>query len=112
MPRAPLQSTSSNRTGRKELEPFQRGIIVGRFLAGQKKADIQRAMHLPYTTIQTTIATYQSSTTGTSSSRIGRPEILSDADKPQLTEEIAKLRYEWAYVRKDWTYEQWSKIIW
>ena len=122
-------------------------------------ADIQCAMNLPYTTIQTTIATYQSSTTGTSSSRIGRPEILSDADKryillqikrdpfiktedickllgkpistrtiarmleesgydhwraqkrPQLTEETAELRYEWAYMRKDWTYEHWSKII-
>ena len=48
---------------------------------GQKKADIQHAMILPYTTIQTTMATYQSSTTGTSSPRIGRPEILSDADK-------------------------------
>ena len=110
-------------------------------------------MNLPYTTIQTTSAIYQSSTTGTSSPCIGRPEILSDADKqyillqvkrdpfirtedickllgmpistrniarmlkesgyghwraqnrPQLTEKIAKLRYEWAYVRKDWTYE-------
>ena len=159
MPRTPLRSTISNRTNRKELEPFQRGIIVGRFLAGQKKADIQREMNLPYTTIQTTIQTYQSSTTGTRSPRIGRPEILSDADKryillqikrgpfietedicnllgkpistrtiarmikesgyehwraqkrPQLTEETAKLRYEWAHVRKDWTYEQWSKII-
>jgi len=49
IPRAPLQSISSNRTSRKELEPFQRGIIVGRFLAGQKKADIQREMNLPYT---------------------------------------------------------------
>lgn len=55
MPRTPLRSTSSNRTSRKELEPFQRGIIVGRFLAGQKKADIEREMNLPYTTIQTTI---------------------------------------------------------
>ncbi|OJJ88494.1 uncharacterized protein ASPGLDRAFT_42071 [Aspergillus glaucus CBS 516.65] len=140
MPRAPLRSTSSNRTNRKELEPFKRGIIVGRFLAGQKKADIQCEMNLL-------------------SPRIGRPDILSDAGKqyillqikrdpfirtedickllgmpistrtvarmlkesgyghwraqkrPQLTEEIAKLRYEWAYMRKDWTYEQWSKII-
>jgi hypothetical protein len=63
------------------LEPFQHGITVGRFLAGQKKADIQRAMNLPYTTIQTTIETYQTSTTGTSSPCSGRPEILSDTDK-------------------------------
>ena len=90
MPRTPLRSTSSNRTNRKELEPFQRGIIVGRFLAGQKKADIQREMNLPYTTIQTTIQTYQPSTTGTSSPRIGRPEILSGADKRYILLQIKR----------------------
>ncbi|KAE8389450.1 hypothetical protein BDV23DRAFT_157083 [Aspergillus alliaceus] len=42
MPRTPLRSTSSNRTSRHELELFQQGIIVGQFLAGQKKADIQQ----------------------------------------------------------------------
>ena len=47
MPRTPLRSTSSNRTSRKELEPFQRGIIVDPFLADQKKADIQHEMNLP-----------------------------------------------------------------
>jgi transposase len=72
------------------LEPFQRGIIVGRFLAGQKKADIQRAMNLPYTTIQTTIETYQTSTTGTSSPRSGRPEILSDTDKRYILSQIKR----------------------
>ena len=90
MPRTPLESTSSNRTNRKELEPFQRGIIVGRILAGQKKANIQREMDLPCTTIQTTIQTYQSSTTGTSSPRIGRPEILSDADKQYILLQIKR----------------------
>lgn len=79
MPRAP--PTSSNKTKRKELEPFQRGLIIGRFLAGQKMVDIQQAMDLPYSTIKTTITRYQSSTTGTSSPRNGRPERLSEADK-------------------------------
>lgn len=160
VPRTPLRYTSSNRTSRKELEPFQIGIIVGRFLAGQKMVDIQQAMDLPYTTIQTTIATYHSSTTGTSSPRNGRPELLSETDKRyillqikrdpfirtedickllqtsisprtvarmpkesgyghwkaqkrlQLTEKAAKLRYEWAYRHRDWTYDQWRRIIW
>src|SRR5699024_6614007 len=52
--------------------------------------DIQCDMNLPYTSIQTTIATYQSSTTGTSSSRIGRPEILSDADKRYILLQIKR----------------------
>lgn len=160
MPRTPLTPISSNRANRKELEPFQRGIIVGRFLTGQKMVDIQHAMDLPYSTIQTTITRYQSSTTGTSSPRNGRPEILSQSDKrfillqikrdpfirtedickllptsisprtvsrmlkesgyghwkaqkrPRLTEEAAKLRYEWACIHKDWTYEQWCMVIW
>jgi transposase len=58
--------------------------------------------YLPYTTIQTTIETYQTFTTGTSSPRSGRPEVLSDADKRCIllqikrdpfikTEEICKL---------------------
>ena len=90
MHRTPLQSVSPNRTNRKEFQPFQRGIIVGRFLAGQKRSNIQREMNLPYTTIQTTIATYQSSTTGTSSPRIGRPGILSDADKRYILLQIKR----------------------
>lgn len=95
MPRTPLQSTTSpspspNRTKRKELQPFQRGIIIGRFLAGQKKSTIRHEMNLPYTTIQTTIARYQSSTTGSSSPRNGRPGILSDADKRYILLQIKR----------------------
>ncbi|EYE97295.1 uncharacterized protein EURHEDRAFT_328088 [Aspergillus ruber CBS 135680] len=47
-------------------------------------------MNLSYTTIQTTIQTYQSSTTGTRSPRIGRPEILSDADKRYILLQIKR----------------------
>ena len=38
-PPTPLQSTNSNKASRKELEYFQGGIIVDRFLGGQEKAD-------------------------------------------------------------------------
>lgn len=79
MPQEP--PTRPNKTTRKELEPFQRGLIIGRFLAGQKTIEIHRETGLPYSTIQTTINRYQSSTTGTSSPRNGRPGVLSDADK-------------------------------
>lgn len=32
--------------------------------------------------------------------------------RPKLTKEHAKLRLEWAKKHKDWTYEEWSKVIW
>lgn len=80
----PLQPETSDKTTRKELEPFQRGIIIGRYLAGQKQADIQRAMGLPYSTIRVTIKKYKTSTTGTSAPRSGRPQALSDSDKQYI----------------------------
>lgn len=85
MPRTPLTVG----TNRKKLEPFQRGIIVGRFLAGQKTVDIQQAMDLPYPTIHTTITRFQSSTTNTSSLS-GRPEIFSQSDKRFILLQITR----------------------
>jgi transposase len=32
--------------------------------------------------------------------------------RPKLTKEHAKLRLEWAKNHKDWTYTEWSKVIW
>jgi transposase len=32
--------------------------------------------------------------------------------RPKLTKEHAKLRLEWAKKHKDWTYTEWSKVIW
>ena len=38
MPHAPLEPETSNKTTtRNELVPFQRGVIVGRYLSAQKK---------------------------------------------------------------------------
>jgi hypothetical protein len=34
------------------------------------------------------------------------------AKRPQLKEEHAALRLAWAEAHKDWSYEEWSKIIW
>jgi len=45
------------------------------------KADIQRAMDLPYSTINTTIVKYKTSTTGTSSPRSVWKKIISDTDE-------------------------------
>ena len=68
MPHAPLEPETSNKTTtRNELVSFQRGVIVGRYLSAQKKkADVQRATGLPYSTIHTTIKEYMTFTTGTS----------------------------------------------
>ena len=32
--------------------------------------------------------------------------------RPKLTQEIAKLRYDWALKHEDWTYDDWSKVVW
>jgi hypothetical protein len=34
------------------------------------------------------------------------------AKRPQLKEEYAALRLAWAEAYKDWSYEEWSKVIW
>lgn len=81
MPRTYLQPTTFNKTTRKELELFQREVIVGRYLAGQKKATIKCAMGLPHSTIQTTIDKYAASSTGISAPCSRRSEILPEADK-------------------------------
>jgi len=49
-----------------KLKPFHYVIIVGRYLTGYKKADIQCAKDLAYSTINTNIETYKTSTTGIS----------------------------------------------
>ena len=32
--------------------------------------------------------------------------------RPLLTPEVAKKRYDWCYQRREWTFEEWEKIIW
>jgi hypothetical protein len=34
------------------------------------------------------------------------------AERPELTENHARQRLEWALEHKDWTSEQWSKVVW
>lgn len=64
IPSTPLQPTILNKTTRKELKPSQRRIIAGGYLAAQKTADIQRAMCLSYSIINTIIEAYKTFTTG------------------------------------------------
>ena len=33
------------------------------------------------------------------------------AKRPELSEEVAKLRHEWVLLRKDWSVEEWAMII-
>lgn len=66
MSRPSLQPTISNTTTKKELEPFQSETTVCQFLAGQKKAHIQWAVNLSYSTINTIIERHKPSSTGTS----------------------------------------------
>jgi hypothetical protein len=54
-PRRPLQEISSNSTIRKELSPYQRGILVGASRAGAKLSEISQALSIPKSTIYNTL---------------------------------------------------------
>ncbi len=160
MPRAPLGSIDPNLLNRKELSPYQRGILVGRVSEGATTADIQKEFSLPESTIRTTITRASNRRNGASNPRSGRPKacsireqrhiirtarvnprityldliqttgvncsrttvyrILKDygltnwlaKKRPLLREEDVALRLAWAKERKDWTYEDWKKVIW
>lgn len=77
----PSEHTSLNKTIRKELNPFLRGVIIGWYIDGAKKKDIQRTTGVPYSTINTTIVTDQTSPTGTRALCTGRVKNLTEGDK-------------------------------
>jgi hypothetical protein len=51
-PRRPLQEISSNSTIKKELSPYQRGILVRASRASTKLSEISQALSIPKSTVQ------------------------------------------------------------
>lgn len=160
MQRAPLSTISGNRVRNTELNPCQRGMIMGARALGATEREIERVLNLSRTTIQYTIMKHSHRDNGKSNSRSGRPSKLSDRAKryiinsaranpkityeklrsdagvecsrttiyrtlkvygltnwlakkrPFLTEEVAKKGLDWCLTHREWTFEEWSKIIW
>jgi hypothetical protein len=72
-PRRPLQEISGNSTIRKELSPFQRGLLVGAANVGCIPAQISKDFNVPDSTVQYTLNSESLSTTSKSNPRKGRP---------------------------------------
>jgi len=160
MPRTPLKPISGNSSRRKELTPYERGLIVGRSSGGASTAEIRKEFLVPESTIRSTISMAPHLNHGVSKPRSGRPmacsvrkqrhiirtarakpdityeELIEQTGancskstvyrilkeygltnwlakkRPLLREEDAAKRLAWAKERKDWTADEWRKVIW
>jgi hypothetical protein len=160
MPRRPLAQISGNTSTTKELSPYSRGLIIGKYEAVVSLSQISESLAIPSSTVFDTIQQNSKRNNGKSIPRPGRPKSYTERDKrhiiqlikrdpfikyedirertglnlssttflsilqdsgyghwrakkrPKLTKEHAKLRLEWAKNHKDWTFTEWSKVIW
>ena len=83
-PRRPLQEISSNSTIRKELSPYQRGILVRASRAGAKLSEISQALSIPKSTIYDTLKIDLERDNGKSKPRTGRPFSYSSRDERKV----------------------------
>lgn len=77
MPRTPLKPISGNSSRRKELTPYERGLIVGRSSGGASTAEIRKEFLVPESTIRSTISQAPHLDHGVSKPRSGRPRACS-----------------------------------
>ncbi len=156
----PLTPISGNSSCRKELTPYERGLIVGRSFRGASTAEIQKEFLVPESTIRSTISQAPLLNHSVSKPRSGRSKCCSLCEqwhiihtaqvKPKIIyQELIKLtgvncskltvywilkKYEltnwlvkkrpllqkknavkrlaWVKKRKDWTNDNWVKVIW
>jgi transposase len=79
-----LAEISPNQVPNHELTPYKRGVIYGRFLAGETTADIADIENTPLRTIQSTIQNAEERCEGKSRRQSGRPPSYSYADECRL----------------------------
>jgi len=81
MLRTPLATISGNRRRGKELTPYKRGDIIGRYTGGATRQVIAYATETPISTVDYTIDTANQRPNGHSKPRTGRPKKLSIRDE-------------------------------
>ena len=91
----PLGPISGNIEKRKELTPFQRGLILGTKLASQTEAEISKYFNIPDPTVCTTISCTVQYNEGQSRPRSGQPKCLSDREERTL------IRYIQLYLKEE-----------
>jgi len=84
IPRRPLQEISSNSTIRKELSPYQRGILVGASRASAKFSEISQALSVPKSTVHDTLKVDPERDNGKSKPRTGRPLAYTARDEHKI----------------------------
>lgn len=80
-PRRILGEITPNRRPRTELSTFHRGVILGWTDCGVKPALIARQLHLPDSTVRTTIKKATQRANGESKTRSGAPQKVNTRDK-------------------------------
>ena len=88
--RRALAEIAGNTPSRRELTPFQRGLIVGAYRSGDGPTQISRQYDVPIGTVKTTLARDKSRIEGTSQPRIGRPYTYSERDERVLLRYVRK----------------------
>ena len=84
MLRTSLGTISGNRRHNTELNPCQRGMILGGQALGHKSSEIAKVLNVPRTTVNYTIQKHSERLNGVTKSRSGRPGVLSDRDRRQI----------------------------
>ena len=84
MPREPLSSIDSNIQKRKELTPYERGVIIGKHSTGCGPTKIATNLQIPRTTVQTTLKQEPVHRQGKSLPRVSRPKSYSAQDKRKV----------------------------
>ena len=84
MPRRPLESISPNIIHRKELNAYERGIVVGQASQGATIRQISASLFIPRSTIHDTLINAITHPDGESKPRSGRPKATDDRDERTL----------------------------
>ena len=84
MPRTPLGLISGNKTPRKELDPYTRGLIVADSQNGVTVAESARTRGVPANTIRNTLLATPLRNKGVSLPRSGRPKLYDNRDERAL----------------------------
>src|SRR2546423_12518445 len=74
-PRTPLGSISGNERRWKDLTPYQRGLIIGKFECGFTPTEVAADLKIPLQTIRDTIKFHPERTDGQSKTR-SRPRLM------------------------------------
>ena len=84
MPHEPLSSIDSNIQKRKELTPYEHGIIIGKHSTGCGPTKIATDLQIPRTTVQTTLKQEPVRRQGKFLPRVSRPNSYSAQDKRKV----------------------------